>query len=164
MLLKVNLDSLDFQQLKAIYAEGIEENGAYFYPDASKEDQLALSTRDFWEYLTSNYFLAPENRYWIWTESEQYISALRLEAYSDGLLLEALETRPAFRQMGYAKKLINAALAQLPVGTKVYSQISKHNDASLATHYSCGFSKLMDYAVDLDGTIVKEDITLCKIT
>ena len=164
MLIKVDLDSLDFLQLKAVYAEGIEENGAYFYPNESKEEQLALSARDFWEYLTSNYFLAPENRYWIWTESEQYISALRLDAYSDGLLLEALETRPGFRQMGFAKKLMDAALKQLPAGTKVYSQVSRHNAASLATHNSWGFSKLMDFAVDLDGTTVKEDITICKIT
>ncbi|MBQ4564797.1 MAG: GNAT family N-acetyltransferase [Oscillospiraceae bacterium] len=164
MLITVDLDSLDFLQLKAVYAEGIEENGAYFYPNASREEQLALSTRDFWEYLTANYFLVPENRYWIWKESGQYISALRLEAYSDGLLLEALETRPAFRQKGFAKKLIEAVLKQLPSGTKVYSQVSKHNVASLATHNSCGFSKVMDFAVEPDGTIAEEDITLCKTT
>lgn len=160
MLITVDLNTLDFSQLKKVYAEGIQENGEYFYPDASEEERWEFSAHDFWEYLSKDYFQTPENLYWIWAESGEYISALRLEAYKDGLLLEALETKPDQRQKGYAKRLMEAVLKQLPLNTKVYSHVSKKNIASLSTHRSCGFLQIMDYAVDLDGTIAENQVTL----
>lgn len=162
----VNVDSfeeLDFSSLMEIYLEGNQENAEYFYGEEPPERGLALAIRDAKRYLRDDFFLRPGARYYIWTENGKYISALRLEPHADGLLLEALETRPDRRRMGYGKKLIAAVLAQLPVGTHIYSAVTKWNEASLAFHNACGFCKYLDYCVESDGTISNDHVTF-KVT
>ena len=89
-----------------------------------------------------------------------YRSALRLEPYQDGFLLEALETHPKHRRKGYAKKLISGVLERLPAGTRVYSHISKQNTPSIASHQACGFHTLVDYSVDTDGERSDHQVTM----
>ena len=74
--------------------------------------------------------------------------------------LQALETKPDSRAMGYAGKLIRETLRTLPGGTKVYSHVSKRNAASLAVHRVCGFLPVLDYAVEIDGTVTRKCFTL----
>jgi ribosomal protein S18 acetylase RimI-like enzyme len=56
--------------------------------------------------------------------------------------LEALETKPDRRRMGYAQKLFSAAveylLARGPV--TIRDNVSKKNEISLSWHKKCGFS------------------------
>ena len=78
----------------------------------------------------------------------------------DAMLLEALETAPECRRMGYGTWLIQAAL-QSAGDTKVYSHVSKWNTASLRTHEKCGFVKEKDYAVYTDGSVNDRCVTLC---
>ena len=92
-------------------------------------------------------------------ENDVYFSALRLEPYEDGLLLEALETAPAHRRKGYAEKLIRAVQAEFL--QKIYSHVSKKNTASLAVHQKCGFRQVLDYAKYIDGSVVRSAVTLC---
>ena len=150
---------LDFDALMQVYLEGNRENGEDFYPEESPERQMELALRGFKNYLRDDFFSNKGSCYWIWSENGAYRSALRLEPYQDGLLLEALETHPDQRRKGYAKKLISAVLEQLPTGTRVYSHISKRNTPSLASHRSCGFHKLLDYSADADGTICDHQVT-----
>ena len=150
---------LDFDALMQVYLEGNRENGEDFYPEESPERQMELALRGFKNYLRDDFFSNKGSCYWIWSENGAYRSALRLEPYQDGLLLEALETHPDQRRKGYAKKLISAVLEQLPAGTRVYSHISKRNTPSLASHRSCGFHKLLDYSADADGTICDHQVT-----
>ena len=151
---------LDFDSLMEVYAEGNRENGEDLYPDENPERQLELAKRDFGCYLRENFFAQNDACYWVWSENGVYRSALRLEPYQDGLLLEALETHPEYRRRGYAKKLISAVLKGLPAGTKVYSHISKRNTPSIASHLTCGFFKLLDYSVDTDGGKLDYQVTM----
>lgn len=153
-------DELDFDALMEVYTEGNRENGEYLYPEETPERQMELARRDFEAYLQNDFYAKSGVCYWIWTEDGAYRAALRLEPWQDGLLLEALETHPDHRRKGFAKKLISAVLGQLDGGTKVYSHISKWNTASCASHYACGFYKLLDYSVDSDGEIYDHQVTM----
>lgn len=154
-----NIEQLDFDALMEIYEEGNIENGAYFFPEESVEQQRILAVQAFREYLEEDFFRQKDAQYWIWTDNGRYVSALRLEAYEDGLLLEALETRPDCRKQGFAGNLIRAVLRQLSSGTRVYSHVNKKNEASIATHLACGFHKHLDYVPESDGTRYEKEIT-----
>ena len=151
---------LDFDSLMEVYLEGNRENGEDLYPEESPERQLELAKRDFGCYLRESFYRQENACYWLWSADGAYRSALRLEPYQDGLLLEALETHPNHRRRGYAKKLISAVLEQLPAGTRVYSHISKRNTPSIASHLACGFHKLLDYSVDTDGERYDHQVTM----
>ena len=151
---------LDLDSLMEVYLEGNRDNGEDLYPDESPERQMKLAKRDFESYLRESFYVQDRACYWIWSEEGEYRSALRLEPYQDGLLLEALETHPEHRRKGYAKKLICAVLEQFPVGTRIYSHISKGNTPSLASHLACGFRRLLDYSVDADGERYDNQVTM----
>ncbi len=155
---------LDFEALMQVYVEGNRENGEDLYPEKSPERQMELALRDCEDYLRNDFYSKKDACYWIWSEDGAYRSALRLEPYQDGLLLEALETHPEHRRKGYAKKLICAVLERLPKGTRVYSHISKRNTPSLASHLACGFYKLLDYSVDTDGERYDNQVTMTVTT
>ena len=123
MLLRFDrLSKINFSQLMAVYAEGAAENGREFYPDLPAHQQIFRAEQDFYAYLQTGFFTEPQDVYCIWEENGVYISALRLQQYQDGLLLEALETHPSFRKQGYAKLLMQTVLEELKPA-KVYSHI-----------------------------------------
>lgn len=164
MLIQVDtFEELDFYGLMDVYIEGNRENAEYFYGDEAPERALQLATIDALVYLREDFFKKPGARYYIWQEAEEYTSALRVEHFDNGLLLEALETRPDLRRRGFGRKLITAVLAQLPEGTHLYSHVAKWNTASLAIHNACGFSRHLDYSVESDGTISNDHVTF-KVT
>lgn len=148
-----NLGQLRFSQLMEIYIEGNLEK---------TEDGLTLleAEQDFYQYLQEVFFPTPGAKYCIWTENDQYVSALRLEPYRDGWLLEALETAPQHRRKGYAQQLVHAVTA-LPEFAKIYSHVHRENLPSLKLHEECGFQKILDYAVYIDGSVNRHCITLC---
>ncbi len=152
---------LDFPQLMQVYAESNRENAADFYPFESPQRQIAMAEQAFYEYLQLEFFPQPNALYAIWQVSGQYVSALRLEPYRDGLLLEALETAPDCRSRGFAAALIEAVKPL--THEKLYSHISKRNSASLHVHEKCGFRKILDYAEYVDGTVSQNSCTMCLI-
>lgn len=147
-----SLRQFHFGQLMAVYAEGNRENGMEFYPHLPPEEQLLQAEQDFYAYLSDCFFHTAGAAYYIWSENDQYVSALRLEPYQDGLLLEALETHPEYRGRGYAKQLIRAALETTEY-EKIYVHISRRNAPSIAVHTACGFKKILDHAVYADGSV-----------
>lgn len=149
---------LSFQDLMEIYREGNAENGRDLYPEETPERQLMLAEQDFYDYLCQVFFRTEGAVYLIWTEAGRYVSALRLEPYQDGLLLEALETAPDQRHKGYGKKLIQAALDQFG-DQKIYSHVHKGNVPSRRVHEACGFRKLLDHAVYADGSVLQNSVT-----
>ena len=160
MLIVLNcFTQLNLEELMQVYIEGNAENGAARYANESEKMQLQLAELDFEEYLRRDFFATANARYYVWEEKGKYISALRLEPYSDGLLLCALETRPGFRRAGYAKKLICAVLSVTAL--PVYSHISKRNLASIHAHTACGFQKLQDGVRYLDGSVSMQADTYC---
>lgn len=160
LILAKKLHELAFGKLMEIYVEGNLENGQQAAPEEPVAQQIAIGEQNFYQYLNQVFFPTPEAVYAVWEENGQYISALRLETYRDGMLLEALETRPDYRRRGYAKKLIDAVLPYYP-GLKIYSHVSRKNTASLRTHERCGFQRVLDYAVYADGSVLRHMDTLC---
>ena len=154
-------NELSFGKLMDVYCEGNLENGQENYPDEPPHRQIALAEQDFYNYLQQVFFKTDGAAYLIWEEKGCYISALRLEPYRDGLLLEALETVPQHRKKGYGAQLVRAAL-DFAGDLRVYSHVNKRNTASLRTHEKCGFVKILDYAVYADGSVNDRCITLCS--
>jgi len=147
-----SLQQLHFGKLMEVYIERNLEKAA--------EAGLLQAEQDFYQYLRDCFFPTPGAVYAVWMEDGEYVSALRLEPYKDGLLLAALETAPKHRRRGCACQLVNAVLSQLP-GQRIYSHINKRNEASLAVHKKCGFRKIADFAAYIDGSVSDAAVTLC---
>lgn len=151
-MLKVvrSMAELPFGKLMQIYAQSNRERGKRWKQEGY-ERQLALAEQEFYAYLRQCFFTRPGSRYFIWDEQGRAVCALRCESYADGLLLTALETAPDCRRRGYATQLLSAVLQLLETG-KVYAHIHHDNQASLAVHSHCGFTKLKSGARMLDGS------------
>lgn len=159
LFLAENMSSFTFSKLMDVYVEGNLENGQDLWPELTQNEKLLRAEQAFYQYLNEDFFKTTGAVYAIWEENGAYISALRLEPYQDGLLLEALETAPEFRKRGYAFELIEAVKSEFP--GKIYSHVGKRNIASLRTHEKCGFQRVLDHAVYIDGTVARNAYTLC---
>ena len=150
-----------FSDLLEVYSDSNWEKAAD-WPDLPPMFALEMAERDFREYLEDVFFRTPGAVLALWEEKGKCVSALRLEPYKDGLLLEGLETSPVERKKGYATMMINAVqqklAAQGPV--KLYSHVHKKNIASLHTHKKCGFSMVCDHAVYINGNV---DYRCCTV-
>ena len=155
------MSELDFASLMEVYEEGNRENGEELWPELPEGLQILRAEQAFHQYLRECFFATPEAVYCVWQEKGRSVSALRLEPYQDGLLLEALETAPSFRRMGYACRLLEAVLRQFGQ-QKIYSHVSKRNTASLRTHEKCGFHRVADHAAYADGSYMANHVTFCS--
>lgn len=154
LLIAKRLAELDFPALMDIYIEGNREKA-----DEYGDGGLLQAEREFYDYLREVFFRQRDAFYAVWVEQGKYVSALRLEPYKDGWLLEALETAPDHRKRGCAKALMGSVLEMMGQSV-IYSHVSKRNEASLRTHYACGFVKHLDHVVYLDGSVSHRGITL----
>ena len=145
---------LPFSELMDVYIEGNEEK-AKEYGDGG----LLRAEQEFYSYLQEDFFKTTDAFYCIWQDNGKSVSALRLEPYRDGWLLEALETAPEFRKRGYAKALVQAVIAYMD-NRVIYSHVSKSNVASLQTHSTCGFEIWKDCAMYIDGSVNQRAFTL----
>ena len=163
-MLKVfdKLGDIDFRQLMDVYAEVNRNSGNEFYGTYPENLRMLYAEQDFYNYLVV-FFREQSARYAVWDYEGCYMATLRTERYSDGLLLSALETIPEHRCEGFASRLIDAMVTHLKTegGGKLYSHVSKSNQASLAVHQKCGFQIISDQAVYLDGTVRTDSYTLC---
>ena len=159
-----NFYQLNFRSLTEVYRETCQRNGGHNYPHQPLFQQLLMAEQDLYG-ETKCFFADPNAFYAVWEQDGRYMSALRMEPYKDGLLLEGLETAPDLRGNGYAKKLVLAVLSALSneSGLPVYSHIDKNNKASLAVHRACGFEKVRDCAVFADGSVSGNACTMLKI-
>lgn len=143
-----SMKELNFSQLMAVYAES---NG-------QKEEGMLAAEQDFYQYLRESFFKTPGAYYAVWLSEGKYVSAFRMEPYKDGVLLEGLETVPNQRRKGFAQMLMCAVL---PREKKVYSHVSKRNIPSLKVHEKCGFRRISEQAVYIDGSVDGKCCTLC---
>lgn len=152
LIIAEKMRQVSFGALMEVYETGNLQAGQARWPEEPEGRQIALAEDAFYQYLRQVFFRTPNARYCIWEEHGHYISALRLEPYRDGFLLTALETAPEYRRKGYAAKLMQAALEQLgPM--RVYSHVDKQNAASLRTHETCGFRRILEHSVYSDGSV-----------
>ena len=151
---------IDFQQLIQVYEESIKKDGMELYSHLDDNRQVLEAEQDFYRFL-SDFLRIPGAFYALWTVDGSYRAALRIEPYKDGALLTGLETASDCRRQGYASSLITATLRYLSQSAthKVYSHISNQNLASVMTHQKCGFRKISDCAVFLDGSVNRKSST-----
>ena len=145
---------LRFGELMEVYADSNLEK-AEDWPNLPRGFALQLAEQDFRQYLLEVFFKTPGAVLAVWEQQGKYVSALRLEPYKDGLLLEGLETAPNHRKMGYALNLIRAMQEHLSENgpVKLYSHVEKRNLASHKTHERCGFREISDRAVYINGSV-----------
>ena len=151
LIIATSLRDLRFSELMQVYEQSNLEAAAE-RKNLPSMFALQLAEQDFRQYLQEVFFKTPNARCFVWEENNRYVSALRLEPYKDGLLLEALETAPAFRRQGYAATLIRAVQQYLG-SVKIYSHVNKRNTVSLKTHEKCGFFQISDCAVYINGNM-----------
>ena len=154
LIIANSMRNLRFAELMEVYSQSNLEKTSD-WPNLPEGFALQLAEQDFRQYLQDVFFKTPGAICAIWQENGKYTSALRLEPYRDGLLLEGLETAPALRRKGYAAMLIREVQQFLgEQGTvKLYSHVDKKNVASLNTHSSCGFRMISDCAVYINGNM-----------
>ena len=158
LILAHSIRELRFGELMEVYTDSNREK-ATDWPDLPPMFALQLAEQDHREYLQDVFFRTDGAVLAVWEENGTYVSALRLEPYKDGLLLNALETAPNHRKKGHAVRLIRAV--QENMGTvKIYSHVNKRNVPSLKTHEACGFRVISDCAVFLSGSVDYRSCTL----
>lgn len=157
-----SLQTIDFGQLMTVYNESNMENAAEMYPNEESNVALINVEQSFYSYIKDDFFHVDCAFYGVWEHHGGYVSALRMEPYRDGWLLEALETAPNHRKRGYAKALINSVIVYLSErgSVKVYSHVNKMNLPSLVTHEACGFKRILEHAVYIDGSVMTNSCTL----
>ena len=161
LIIAKSLKDLRFAELMQVYEQSNLE-AASERKNLPAMFALQLAEQDFRQYLQEVFFKTPGAICCVWEESGHYVSALRMEPYRDGLLLEALETAPNFRNKGYAATLIQEVQSHLSKqgSLKIYSHVNKRNIASLKTHEKCGFSVASDCAVYINGSADYRSCTL----
>ena len=125
-----------------IYIEGCTENARENYPNQTDlTDAIKKEETSFVAFL-QDFFSSPNNTYYVLEENGIAVSAARLSKIEDFYYLEALETPPACRKLGYASRLLNEIIALLHQrgAVDIRDCVSKTNTASLATHKKCGFT------------------------
>ena len=152
------MGQLPFGALKRIYLHSNTQAANADYPN--RPDGLLQAEMDFYDYLRNDFFRVEGAYYCLWEIDGKPVSALRLEPYRDGLLLTGLETDPEQRGKGYAGALMAAALER--VDKPVYSHIERNNLASVRAHEKCGFEKVTNFAVLLDGSVSQKADTYLR--
>ena len=158
LILARSLRELRFGALMGVYLQGNQEKAERDYPEEPAGAGLRLAEEDFYRYLRECFFRTPGAAYAVWEEGGSYVSALRLEPYRDGVLVNALETAPQQRRKGYASRLLEAVLGTLD--GPVYSHVAKRNLPSLALHERLGFRRIQETALYLDGSLDHRACTL----
>ncbi len=116
--------------------------------------------QNFYSYVLD--FLKSENCFYaVWVVNDQYISALRMEPFQDGLLLEGLVTDIHHRNQGFAKSLVTEALSYaVSMGyERVYSHVQRKNTSSIHVHLACRFRQIHEYAVLIDDSVNRDCYT-----
>lgn len=158
------LRDICFDQLMFVYSEALEENATELYATLNHAEGIMLARQDFYQYLQEVFFPTKDACYAVLEQNGRYVSALRVEPYRDGLLMEAVETAPEYRRKGYACSLVEQTVSMLSekYHGKLYSHVSKRNYASIQLHKHCGFQILSEYARYIDGSVNDRAFTFVR--
>ena len=156
-----SMRDLQFSELMSVYEQTNREIAEDEYSHLDRNSGLIQAEQFAYQYLKDVFFQTPGAFYAVWIEKGKMVSAMRMEPYRDGWLLEGLETAPEHRRKGYATSLMQAVLQQCKAEGKlpVYSHIAKKNRASICAHKKCGFICMLDYAVEIDGSLLRNSAT-----
>ena len=135
-------DGLDRDAFLSIFRESSVENAPAWYPELSEEKALQKYESDFWAYICGD-FPKEGGILAILGDHGGYRASLRLYPKGTGkYYIEAFETRPDSRRMGYGRRLYQKVIARLEgIHGKIclLADTGKGNQASIAAHLSAGF-------------------------
>lgn len=155
-----SMRDIDFSKLTELYKDVLDHDCRNTYQHLDRYEGRICAENDLRAYLKEVFFGYSKGRYYINIEHGQYVSALRIEPYKDGLLLNALMTAEDYRRKGFASCLLKYALSV--EDRPIYSHIHRNNRPSVALHEKFGFIKLLDHSVFLDGSVHTDHITYIK--
>ena len=150
-------EQLRYGQLMEVY-EQLNREKAAAYRRKDGNAALFAAEQEMYAYLKHSFFKRPDSFLAVWEERGRYVSAVRVERYADGWLINALETACDSRRKGYAQALVTAVLDRLE--GPVYSHVDKENEASLGLHKACGFQIISDESRLLNGCVSIRHYTL----
>lgn len=154
-----SMGKLPFSAVMEIYSGSNGEQARCQWPDLPREQGLYRAEQEMYDFLRYDFFTRQDAFCALWREGTVPVSAVRLERWRDGWLLEGLETRPDCRGKGYAEQLLETVLP-LVSGT-IYSHVHGGNQASLKLHEKMGF-RISAATAMLDGSYLPGYMTLVK--
>ncbi len=155
-----SIEQLSYWKLMGVYLELNTEKAAT-YRRKERNAALHAAEQDMYAYLQHCFFKKPGSFLAVWESDGVYASAVRVERYADGWLINALETAPDKRRRGFGRQLLLEALKG--IDGPVYSHVHKENKASLALHKVCGFAVISDESELLNGSISNAHYTLLRV-
>lgn len=143
-----------------VYPEGCMINAKYHHPEQEDLDTaIAEEAEYFFLFLKKKFLPQERNTYYVLDVEGEWVSALRLTKMDDFYYLEALETSPKQRKMGYGARLLSETIQLLkrrgPL--TIRDNVKKDNLASLATHRRCGFRIEQEEAINCLSGETKAD-------
>lgn len=137
------IEGINLDKLMDIYEESNRENLSMVESDpGEKTDKNILyqKVRESYKSYIKNEFLKDrKNRLAILIDGEKYLAGLRIYDEGNFYLLEALETNPIYRRMGYGERLVREVVKSLEKGKEMRAEVSVSNKKSLALHEKVGF-------------------------
>lgn len=155
-----SISELNMGQLLYVHKQSIYTSCDDRERHSSGFSEALQAEQDFFDYI-HDFFRRHNGIYALWVVNGRCCSALRLEPYSGGLLLSGLETAQEVRGNGYATALVRSVLEHLKTTDykKVYSHVDKNNRPSLRVHNNCGFHRVLEHAVYVDGSVYHSSCT-----
>ena len=150
-----DLSGLNWSQFFAVYRESSAENAAEWYPELSSEEAIAKYEEGYRDYMTGD-FQVEQGTLLVLETDGAYRSALRLLPQGqNAFLLEALETHPEYRELGFGKRILQETMLYLHgafPNCTVCSHVSRKNKISIQTHRAAGFTASKEENGDLRMT------------
>ena len=97
-----NLSDLNFSNLMEVYHQSNKETALQQYPFLDLQEAVLSIQQDIYQDLREFYRMA-NAFYAVWCVDGQYVSAVRVEPYHDGVLITCLETAVSFSKNGICK-------------------------------------------------------------
>lgn len=134
-----------------VYPEGCVINAKYHHPEQEDlSEAIEEEAGYFFRFLKEKFLPQERNTYYVLEVEGEWVSALRLTKVDDFYYLEALETSPKQRKMGYGARVLSETIDLLKRrgSLTIRDNVKKDNLASLATHRRCGFRIEREEAVN----------------
>ena len=134
LIITNKVEKVDLDRLMEVYRESNYENMISLSYDCL--DDLESTYK---EYLKKDFLENKDNYLGVLANGESYLSALRLHREDGGYLIEAIETKPEFRNLGYGLSLLFLVRKRISEAFYLQSEVSENNIKSLNLHKKLGF-------------------------
>lgn len=134
LIITNKVEKVDLDRLMEVYRESNYENMISLSYDCL--DDLESTYK---EYLKKDFLENKDNYLAVLANGESYLSALRLHREDGGYLIEAIETKPEFRNLGYGLSLLFLVRKRISEAFYLRSEVSENNIKSLNLHKKLGF-------------------------